>query len=124
MAALIGHTHLGLYIHRRRPHRQSHGAEDYGPSGAQGRHIAGCGRIFHQMVLEVAEELLFKDRDACTTPIKAIDDRNFRKDPVIGYMTILVAPLWMQVWMSAEWKPLATFQPPISTACTSRWLWT
>jgi len=79
-------------------------------------------------VWESAKEFLCEDRDACTVTVKVIDDRDFRRDPVIGYLTIHLNDLleakkprpgesvrdWWplsgcksgRVRMSAEWKPL------------------
>jgi len=81
-----------------------------------------------QPVWESAKEFLCADRDACTITVKVIDDRDFRKDPVVGYLTIRLNDLleakkpapgesvrdWWplsgcksgRVRMSAEWKPL------------------
>ncbi len=85
-------------------------------------------------VWESAKEFLCADRDECTITVKVIDDRDFRKDPVVGYLTIRLNDLLeakkpapgesVRDWwpLSGEWKPLdmagslygaAKYQPPI-----------
>lgn len=91
-------------------------------------------------VWETPVEFLCSDKRTSTVTIKVIDDRDFLKDPLIGYMSIRLEDLlaakveagrdWWplsgcktgRVRISAEWKPLNmagslhgadTFTPPI-----------
>jgi Ca2+-dependent lipid-binding protein len=75
-------------------------------------------------VWEESTEFLCSDKDASVITIKVVDDRDFLKDPVIGYMSVRLADLlvakseaghdWWplshcksgRVRLTAEWKPL------------------
>ncbi|TFL06303.1 C2 domain-containing protein [Pterulicium gracile] len=74
-------------------------------------------------VWESAKEFLCSDRESSVVTVKVIDDRDFMKDPVIGYMSIHLQQLldakkeardWWplsgcksgKLRVSAEWKPL------------------
>ncbi|KAF5356241.1 hypothetical protein D9756_004179 [Leucocoprinus leucothites] len=76
-------------------------------------------------VWEAPYEFLCSDKDTSVITIKVIDDRDFLKDPVVGYMSIKLVDLlscmgeagrdWFplsgcktgRVRISAEWKPVA-----------------
>jgi len=90
-------------------------------------------------VWESPYEFLCSDRDREIVTIKVIDDRDFLKDPVVGYMSIRLNDLleakaqgidWFnlsscktgKIRVSAEWKPVAIpgslegadkYKPPI-----------
>ncbi|KAH9487059.1 hypothetical protein JR316_0001125 [Psilocybe cubensis] len=84
-----------------------------------------CFKHTNNPVWEASYEYLCTDKNAATVTIKAIDDRDFLKDPVVGYMTIALQDLlassgqagkdWFplsgcktgRVRLSAEWKPLS-----------------
>jgi Ca2+-dependent lipid-binding protein len=75
-------------------------------------------------VWDASTEFLCSDRKTSTITIKVIDDRDFLKDPVIGYMSVRLEDLlaagkdasrdWWplsncksgRVRLTAEWKPL------------------
>lgn len=75
-------------------------------------------------VWEAPTEFLCSDRSSAVVTVKVIDDRDFLKDPVVGYLTVKIDDLvkatkeggrdWWplsgcksgRVRMSAEWKPL------------------
>jgi Ca2+-dependent lipid-binding protein len=75
-------------------------------------------------VWEQSYEFLCADRDSSVLLIKVIDDRDFLKDPVVGFMSIKLQDLldskkeagrdWFplsncktgKIRLSAEWKPL------------------
>ncbi|KAI0786120.1 tricalbin [Abortiporus biennis] len=76
-------------------------------------------------VWESATEFLCSDRTTTSITVKVIDDRDFLKDPIVGYMTVKLADLleakktdagrdWWplakcksgKLRLSAEWKPL------------------
>ena len=84
-----------------------------------------CFKHTTSPVWEAPYEFLCTDKESATVTIKAIDDRDFLKDPVIGYMTIKLTDLldatgeagrdWFplsacktgKVRLSSEWKPLS-----------------
>lgn len=84
-----------------------------------------CFKHTNTPVWEAPYEYLCTDKQHATVMIKVIDDRDFLKDPVIGYMSIKLEDLlhekleagrdWFplsgcktgKVRISAEWKPLA-----------------
>ncbi|OCH88587.1 tricalbin [Obba rivulosa] len=88
--------------------------------------IHACQRVKHtnNPVWESSTEFLCSDRSASVITVKVIDDRDFLKDPVIGYMSIRLEDLfhakqeagrdWWplsgcrsgRMRLSAEWKPL------------------
>ena len=75
-------------------------------------------------VWESPTEFLCSDRQSCVITVKVIDDRDFLKDPVVGYMSIRLEDLlyakkaagrdWWplsgcksgRIRLSCEWKPL------------------
>lgn len=75
-------------------------------------------------IWESAYEFICSDKDSSVITIKVIDDRDFLKDPVVGYMSIKLVDLlacmheagrdWFplsqcksgKLRLSAEWKPL------------------
>ncbi len=84
-----------------------------------------CFKHTNTPVWEAPYEYLCTDKQRATVTVKVIDDRDFLKDPVIGYMSIKLEDLlhekleagrdWFplsgcktgKVRISAEWKPLA-----------------
>ncbi|KJA26087.1 hypothetical protein HYPSUDRAFT_133560, partial [Hypholoma sublateritium FD-334 SS-4] len=84
-----------------------------------------CFKHTNTPVWEAPYEYLCTDKQHATVMIKVIDDRDFLKDPVIGYMSIKLEDLlhekleagrdWFplsgcktgKLRISAEWKPLA-----------------
>jgi len=91
-------------------------------------------------VWEAPYEFLCTDKDNAVITVKIVDDRDFLKDPVVGYMSIKLVDLmeakqldnkdWFplsgckqgKLRLSAEWKPLAMagalhgsdhYKPPI-----------
>lgn len=99
-----------------------------------------CFKHTNNPVWEAAHEYLCTDKENATVTIKVIDDRDFLKDPVVGYMTIRLTDLikakgqagrdWFplsgcktgRLRLSAEWKPLSMagslhgseqYKPPI-----------
>lgn len=99
-----------------------------------------CFKHTNNPVWESAYEYLCTDKDSATITVRVIDDRDFLKDPVVGYMTIKVTDLleatgqagrdWFplsgcksgKMRLSAEWKPLnmagalhgsGQYKPPI-----------
>ena len=83
-----------------------------------------CFKHTNNPVWEAAYEYLCTDKEHATITIRVIDDRDFLKDPVVGYMTIKLTDLleasgqagrdWFplsacktgKMRLSAEWKPL------------------
>ena len=83
-----------------------------------------CFKHTNNPVWEAPYEYLCTDKNNATITIKVIDDRDFLKDPVIGYMSIKLADLlaanadggrdWFplsgcktgKIGLTAEWKPL------------------
>ncbi|KDR84854.1 hypothetical protein GALMADRAFT_107257 [Galerina marginata CBS 339.88] len=82
-----------------------------------------CIKHTNNPVWEAPYEYLCTDKESATVTIKCIDDRDFLKDPVVGYMSIKLVDLlnakgaerdWFpfsgcksgRVRLSAEWKPL------------------
>jgi len=103
-------------------------------------HSTPCFKHTNSPVWENAYEFLCSDKKSTVITVKVIDDRDFLKDPVIGYMSIKLADLidakahdnrdWFplsgckqgKLRISAEWKPLAMagslhgsdqYKPPI-----------
>ncbi|KAI0318989.1 tricalbin [Amylostereum chailletii] len=94
--------------------------------GNQSQPIANSIKAKHtvQPVWECATEFLCSDRSSSVITVKVIDDRDFLKDPVIGYLSVSLDDLlesgkeagrdWWplsgcksgRVRLSAEWKPL------------------
>jgi len=99
-----------------------------------------CFKHTNSPVWEAPYEFLCTDKASTVITVKVIDDRDFLKDPVIGYMSIKLTDLieaklhdnrdWFplsgckqgKVRISAEWKPLAMagslhgsdqYKPPI-----------
>jgi Ca2+-dependent lipid-binding protein len=110
--------------------------------GADAHALHTTARFKHtnNPVWEAATEFLCADRAGAVVTVKVIDDRDFLKDPVVGYLAVRVDDLvsatkaggrdWWplsgcksgRVRMSAEWKPLDmagslhgadTYTPPI-----------
>ncbi|KAF8168240.1 C2 domain-containing protein [Crassisporium funariophilum] len=99
-----------------------------------------CFKHTASPVWEAPHEFLCTDKASATITIKVIDDRDFLKDPVVGYMSIRLVDLldmrgqagkdWFplsgcrsgKMRVSAEWKPLSMagslhgseqYRPPI-----------
>ncbi|KAF9568534.1 tricalbin [Agrocybe pediades] len=99
-----------------------------------------CFKHTNNPVWEAPYEFLCTDKENATITVKTIDDRDFLKDPVIGYMSIKLTDLisvygqagkdWFplsgcktgRIRLSAEWKPLSMagalhgseqYKPPI-----------
>ncbi|EMD41578.1 hypothetical protein CERSUDRAFT_110127 [Gelatoporia subvermispora B] len=88
--------------------------------------IHACNRVKHtnNPVWESSTEFLCSDRNSSVISVKVVDDREFLKDPVVGYMSIRLDDLlnakkeagrdWWplsgcrsgRIRLSAEWKPL------------------
>lgn len=86
-------------------------------------HATKCIKHTNSPVWEEPHEFLCADKNSSVITIKVIDDRDFLKDPVVGYMSIKLADLltakneardWFplshcksgKIRLSAEWKPL------------------
>ena len=87
-------------------------------------HTSNCVRHTNSPVWESATEFLCTDKKTSVVTIKVIDDRDFLKDPIIGYMSVSLTELlrakekdgldWWplsgcqygRVRLSTEWKPL------------------
>ncbi|KAG6883467.1 hypothetical protein C0992_008676, partial [Termitomyces sp. T32_za158] len=87
-------------------------------------HATAAFKHTNSPVWESAHEFLCADKSSSVVTIKVIDDRDFLKDPVIGYMSIKLTDLlssmgeagrdWFplsgcqsgRIRISAEWKPL------------------
>lgn len=83
-----------------------------------------CFKHTNNPVWEAPYEFLCTDKETATVGVKVIDDRDFLKDPVVGYMTMKLTDLldakqeagrdWFplsgcktgRIRVSAEWKPL------------------
>jgi Ca2+-dependent lipid-binding protein len=83
-----------------------------------------CFKHTNNPVWEAPYEFLCTDKETATVGVKVIDDRDFLKDPVVGYMTMRLTDLldakqeagrdWFplsgcktgKIRVSAEWKPL------------------
>ncbi|CCA70918.1 related to TCB3-protein localized to membranes, bud-enriched [Serendipita indica DSM 11827] len=102
-------------------------------------HATDVGKHTLRPVWESPKEFLCSDREECIITIKVIDDRDFLKDPVIGYVNIKLEDMltakregrdWFplsgcssgRIRVSTEWKPLdmagslhgaAKYVPPI-----------
>ncbi|KAG8844129.1 hypothetical protein FRB91_002847 [Serendipita sp. 411] len=102
-------------------------------------HSTPVGKHTLKPIWESPKEFLCADRANCIVTIKVIDDRDFLKDPVIGYLNVKLEDMlqakkegrdWFtlsgcqsgRVRISAEWKPLdmegslhgaAKYVPPI-----------
>ncbi|KAF8971456.1 C2 domain-containing protein [Flammula alnicola] len=99
-----------------------------------------CFKHTNNPIWEAPYEFLCTDKNTATIGLKVIDDRDFLKDPVIGYMSMKLADLldakaeagrdWFplsgcktgKMRLSAEWKPLSMagalhgsdqYKPPI-----------
>ncbi|KAJ3718444.1 C2 domain-containing protein [Lentinula raphanica] len=86
-------------------------------------HATKCIKHTNSPVWEEPHEFLCADKNSSVITIKVIDDRDFLKDPVVGYMSIKLTDLlaarneardWFplsncksgKIRLSAEWKPL------------------
>jgi len=87
-------------------------------------HASNCLKHTNDPVWESATEFLCADKKTSVVTIKVIDDRDFLKDPVVGYMSVKLTDLlqakeqagrdWWplsgcktgRIRMSTEWKPL------------------
>lgn len=87
-------------------------------------HTSNCLKNTNNPVWESATEFLCADKKTSVITIKVIDDRDFLKDPVVGYMSVRLIDLlrakehagrdWWplsgcksgRVRLSTEWKPL------------------
>ena len=101
-------------------------------------HTSVCRKHTNTPVWESSTEFLCTDKKTSIVTIKVIDDRDFLKDPVLGYMSVKITDLlrakgesgndWWRlsgctsgrVRLSAEWKPLElslhgvdSYVPPI-----------
>ncbi|KAF8905450.1 C2 domain-containing protein [Gymnopilus junonius] len=99
-----------------------------------------CIKHTNNPVWEAPHEFLCTDKENATVTLRIIDDRDFLKDPVVGYLTVKLTDLldssgqagkdWFplsgcrtgKMRLSAEWKPLAMagslhgsdqYKPPI-----------
>jgi len=84
-----------------------------------------CFKHTNNPIWEAPYEFLCTDKESATITVKTIDDRDFLKDPVVGYMSIKLKDLigvygqagkdWFplsgcktgKIRLSAEWKPLS-----------------
>ena len=87
-------------------------------------HTSNCLKHTNDPVWESATEFLCADKKTSILTIKVIDDRDFLKDPVVGYMSVKLTDLlrakddagrdWWplsgcksgRMRLSTEWKPL------------------
>jgi len=87
-------------------------------------HTSKCLKHTNNPVWESATEFLCTDKKTSVITIKVIDDRDFLKDPVVGYMSVRLSDLlrakghagkdWWplsgcksgRIRLSTEWKPL------------------
>ena len=87
-------------------------------------HISNCLEHTNNPVWESATEFMCSDKKTLVVTIKVIDDRDFLKDPVVGYMSVRLTDLlrakghagkdWWplsgcksgRIRLSTEWKPL------------------
>jgi Ca2+-dependent lipid-binding protein len=103
-------------------------------------HVTPRFKHTNNPVWESPYEFICTDKESSVITIKVIDDRDFMKDPVVGYMSIRLADLlacmgeagrdWFplsgcksgRLRLSVEWKPLSMagsiqgagqYQPPI-----------
>ena len=91
---------------------------------AKPTHTSNCLKHTNNPVWESATEFLCTDKKTSIITIKVIDDRDFLKDPVVGYMSVRLTDLlsaqqqagqdWWplsgcksgRIRLSTEWKPL------------------
>ena len=87
-------------------------------------HTSNCLKHTNDPVWESSTEFLCADKKTSVLTIKVIDDRDFMKDPVVGYMSVKLTDLlrakedagrdWWplsgcksgRMRLSTEWKPL------------------
>ena len=87
-------------------------------------HISSCLKHTNDPVWEFATEFICADKKSSVITIKVIDDRDFLKDPVVGYMSVRLTDLlrakeqagrdWWplsgcktgRLRLSTDWKPL------------------
>ncbi|GLB36472.1 putative tricalbin [Lyophyllum shimeji] len=99
-------------------------AKVYLDGGKSSAHATPAFKHTNNPVWESAYEFLCSDRASSIITVKVLDDRDFLKDPVIGYMSIKLQDLldsmgeagrdWFplsgcktgKIRVSAEWKPL------------------
>lgn len=71
-------------------------------------HTSPCRKHTNDPLWESPTEFLCTDKKTSIVTIKVIDDREFLKDPVVGYMSVkLTDLLWAKDEAGKDWWPLS-----------------